>query len=356
VSPVAPQPVRHRYIADALERWFTRHARDLPWRHGRSGYAALVSEAMLQQTQVMRVIEPFRAFMRAFPTVQALAAADEQHVLAMWRGLGYYRRARYLHGAARLIVERFGGRVPAAIGDLRSLPGVGRYTAGAIASIVFGQPEPAVDGNVRRVLARLEARHGAGSDDEWAWSRAAGLARAARKPGVVAEALMELGAMICTPARPNGGAPRCDVCPLAKWCEARHRGVQAEIPSPAARPRRSTIYLHAVIVRRGGRVRLEQRPDRGLWSRMWQPPTIESPRKLTPSRLISALAVPVDHLRRRATFEHLTTHRRLVFEVYETTTRARRGVWRDVHDLDDLPMSNAHRRALACVIGPVAGT
>src|SRR5690606_31034689 len=149
--------LNHRAIAAAVETWFTSTARDLPWRRRRTGYTALVSEAMLQQTQVGRVIEKYESFMRRFPTLRALAEADEQSVLATWQGLGYYRRARHLHAAARAIVREHAGRVPCTAEELMHLPGVGRYTAGAIASIVFGERTPLVDGNVQRVLARLVA-------------------------------------------------------------------------------------------------------------------------------------------------------------------------------------------------------
>src|SRR5690606_18237159 len=160
-----------------LCRWFHDHAREMPWRIlPRDPYHALVSEFMLQQTQVSRVLEKFPAFLARFPTLRHLARADEQDVLAAWSGLGYYRRARNLHAAARAIADRFDGRVPASADDLRSLPGVGRYTAGAVASIVFNQPVPIVDGNVARVLIRLEGRDLAADEGQpWAWTRAAEL-------------------------------------------------------------------------------------------------------------------------------------------------------------------------------------
>ena len=145
-------------MIDVLCDWFDHHARDLPWRRKRSGYTALVSEIMLQQTQVSRVVECYRRFMKEFPTVGALAKADERRVLEFWQGMGYYRRARHLHAAARMIVSEFEGRVPKTTGELRLLPGVGRYTAGAIASIAFCKSEPIVDGNVERVLVRISAQ------------------------------------------------------------------------------------------------------------------------------------------------------------------------------------------------------
>ena len=212
-------------ISALLERWFAGAARDLPWRRRRNGWTSLVSEALLQQTQVARVAERFPEFMRLFPTPKAMALAGEAAVLRAWRGLGYYRRARSLHAAAVAVVERHGGRVPSDARRLRELPGVGRYTAGAVASIAFGKAEAIVDGNVMRVLARLADRRASTVDpagQAWCWSQAERLAVAARRPGVTNEALMELGATVCTPAN-----PRCDACPLARLCRSRSAGTQA---------------------------------------------------------------------------------------------------------------------------------
>jgi len=188
----------------------------------RDPYFSLVSELMLQQTQVARVIEKFTEFVGRFPTVEALARADEGGVLAVWSGLGYYRRARHLHRAAREIVARFEGRVPTTVEELMTLPGVGRYTAGAVASMVFGRAEPLVDGNVARVLVRIEGRECSAAEGvAWAWERAGELVRIAEAPkgqsakrsllgpGVFNEGLMELGAVVCVPR-----GPRCGVCPV----------------------------------------------------------------------------------------------------------------------------------------------
>ncbi len=344
----------------SLCAWFAREARDLPWRRRRTGYRALVAEAMLQQTQVARVVDRYRAFVRRFPTLKSLAAANEQEVLAQWQGLGYYLRARSLHAAAQMIVGDFGGRVPRDAKRLRKLPGIGRYTAGAIASIVYGQREAAVDGNVRRVLARWFATPL--TDDE-AWGRAESLVEAAPDPGTLNEALMELGAVICTPR-----APSCERCPVSRHCLAFQRGVQEQLPLPRPAARQRVVHHHAVVIFRGrgrgrgrGRNRkllLERRPTNGLWSRMWQVPTIESERALRPAEIRRRLAIAVDGLRRHATFEHHTTHRRITFHVYageerrsdEATKRRREGrngsVWRRPDDVGDLPMSNAQRRIL----------
>ncbi|NNM25972.1 MAG: A/G-specific adenine glycosylase [Phycisphaerales bacterium] len=324
----------------ALERWFTQAARDLPWRRRRTGYSALVAEAMLQQTQVARVVDRYRVFMRRFPTVKALAEASEDEVLAAWQGLGYYRRARNLHRAARSIVDEHAGRVPRDAATLQTLPGVGRYTAGAIASIAYGRPAPIVDGNVTRVLARWAGREPAAAAETW--DAATRLVNLAEHPGVLNEALMELGATVCPPV-----SPRCEACPVARWCEARAAGTEATIPAPRVRATRTEVHHHCVLVRRASKVSLEQRPDEGLWARMWQPPTVEAASRLTDRVVRSRLALPVTGLRPVGGFVHLTTHRRVCFHVLAGTTRSRRGVWRGPGECDDLAMSNAHRRVLA---------
>src|SRR5271155_6009738 len=192
--------------------WYEAHGRDLPWRANRDPYRVWLSEIMLQQTRVAAVIEHYHEFLRRFPTVKKLAAAREASVLAAWSGLGYYRRARMLHAAAKLIVRQHGGEFPSREKQLRSLPGIGRYTAAAIASIAFGEPVAVVDGNVERVLDRM---FGTSGNREGNWQRAEALLDRAR-PGDFNQAMMELGATICTPR-----APQCLVCPLITWCATR---------------------------------------------------------------------------------------------------------------------------------------
>lgn len=298
-------------VAGLLSAWFSGAARDLPWRRARSGYAALVSELMLQQTQVDRVVPAFERFMARFPSVEVLAAAPEQEVLAAWQGLGYYRRARLLHAAARTVMASHAGVVPGESGALQALPGVGRYTAGAIASIVFGEQAPIVDGNVFRVLARLSARRAPFTDraaSATAWHDAEALVRAAVAPGVANEALMELGATVCTPA-----APRCAACPLAHLCRARAAGAPEEFPAPKPRAERRTVYWHALVAVNGGAVLLEPRGERGLWARMWQVPTLEADEPRAAPALAAHWGVGC---RRVAEFEHVTTHRRVLFAVH----------------------------------------
>lgn len=307
---------------------------------------------MLQQTQVARVVDKYLAFMRRFPTVGALAAASEDQVLAAWQGLGYYGRAKRLHAAAKAIVERFGGEVPHDVESLRTLPGVGRYTAGAIASIAFGAREPIVDTNVVRVLMRLDARPGLAADPitlAWAWERAASLVEAAGDPARFNEGLMELGATVC-PA----GTPRCELCPLAAHCRGSARA--GEIPAPATAAVRKRIYHHAVVLVRGDSVLLVQRPERGLWASMWQVPTLERDSAVAPDELREALGgdlgVRIESLVRESEFVHHTSHREVVFVVHRGVTRARRGTWVGAAALGDYALSNPMRTIVAAAITP----
>jgi len=333
-------------VAASITAWFESAERDLPWRRGRSGYKALVSELMLQQTQVSRVVDSFIAFLDRFPSIAALAAAPESEVLVAWRGLGYYRRARLLHAAAKAIVTRHGGRIPTSAEDLRSLPGIGRYTAGAIASIVFGAREPIVDGNVARVLLRIHGRDVAADSSEtvaWLWRRAEELVQAARKPGRFNEGVMELGALICTPRSPD-----CPSCPVRLACEACSRGTVDRIPVRKQAAARRTVHHHVVLVRRAGLILVEQRPGRGLWAGMWQAPTIESDAPLSPARVAAALAaqtgVSITPSTSIHTFTHMTSHREVRFVIHEARTRIRRGIWRTPQEASELPMSSAMRR------------
>ena len=337
---------RDAQFIDALSKWFPRHKRNLPWRcrRMRSGYPALVAEIMLQQTQVSRVAERFAAFMRTFPTVASLARASEQDVLAMWNGLGYYRRARHLHAAARMIVNEFDGRVPNSAPELQRLPGVGRYTAGAIASIIFGKREPIVDGNVERVLSRFDASKtpaAAATRHKRTWKRAMHLVMHANNPGVFNEALMELGATICTPMTPS-----CDRCPVAGQCQANLRGIQSDLPLTRARKAPRPVHHHAVVLSRNGKVLVRQRPSAGMWAAMWETPTIESDQPLALADVRKRLGVAVQRISKQEAFIHQTTHRRITFHIYCATSRSGRGDWKSIDQIMQLPMSNAQRRVL----------
>ncbi len=340
-------------VAAAISAWFAKSARPLPWRTApRDPYRSLVSEAMLQQTQVSRVIEKYSAFVERFPTVESLAAADEHDVLEMWSGLGYYRRARHLHAAAKQIVSEFGGRVPSDLESLRRLPGVGRYTAGSIASLVFAQPAPIVDGNVARVLLRLHGKDAASDDRDiqpWLWERAASLAEAADSPGTFNEGLMELGATVCTPAP---SMPACAACPVRAGCAARRDGRQMDIPRPKAGAVRGDVFCAAVLViRTDGAVLLERRPEGGMWAGMWQAPTVErNDRAPTRAETAKVAGLPARSLIATGSFEFLATHRRMEFTVYRAGAprgyEPPRGEFMPPDRAARLPMSSPQRRAL----------
>ncbi|GIV07085.1 MAG: A/G-specific adenine glycosylase [Fimbriimonadales bacterium] len=252
----------------AILQWFETHQRPTPWRDHPDPYRVWVSEVMLQQTQTATVIPYFERFIARFPTVQALASAPLEEVLRYWEGLGYYSRARNLHKAAQLIVEN-GGQLPSTPERLRELPGVGAYTAGAIASIAFQYPAPVVDGNVIRVLSRLLWLKGdmkAPAAQKRLWQIAEQLVDTAR-PGDFNQAMMELGSTVCTPAQ-----PRCSVCPVSHLCAAYRRGQPTAVPEPSRRTATRTLVDVSAIVEREGRYLLAQRTPNGLWGGLWEFP------------------------------------------------------------------------------------
>ena len=365
LPPKAPDAERDAAIAFAIEQWFAAHARDLTWRRTvatingvptRDPYHSLVSELMLQQTQVSRVIDRYNQFIARFPTVQDLARADEADVLALWSGLGYYRRARLLHAAARHVADTLNAVFPTDLASLRSLPGVGPYTAGAIASMALGQRVPLVDGNVARVLLRLDgasgpmAQTGNKTAERWAWSRAADLVATARGPGAFNEGMMELGALVCTPA-----APQCHACPVATRCRAFAAGTQELIPAPRQAIARSSLYCAAVVIHDArGRVAIEQRSATGMWAGLWQAPTLErpdrAPRRAELLRWLGSPRDPGQRLERAESFAHNTTHREVAFDVWRwrgTPPAPERWTWHHPDNLDSIALSSAQRRVLS---------
>jgi len=321
----------------------------------RDPYHNLVAELMAQQTQLSRVVPAFERFIARFPTLAHLAAADEHDVLALWSGLGYYRRARNLHAAAKAVMSDHGGAMPTTADRLRTLPGVGRYTAGSLASIVFGERTPLVDGNVTRVLLRLEGR-----DDlvepkamaEYAWTRATELVEHAERPGRFNEGLMELGASICAapPAKPD-----CPGCPLNRWCRASADGTQGRIPAPKKAKPTPTIHCAVLAARDAkGRFLLEQRPSKGMWSNMWQCPTLERDAPITPAELrefARMRSLDPASLKKSGSFTHHTTHRTLEFTVYTATPvpcrRKQAAVrWVALGELGTVGISNAQLKVI----------
>lgn len=320
----------------------------------------LVSEAMLQQTQVATVVPYFLRFMDRFPDVAALASADEGEVLRLWQGLGYYSRARRLHAAAKVIVEQHDGRVPGTVAELMAMPGVGRYSAGAVASIAFGVRAPILDGNATRVLARLFLVRVPVEEIQTRrrlWALAAAVVPEDR-PGDFNQAVMELGATVCLPV--NQGGPQCLVCPVSAVCEARLAGVQDRVPVTTPKRATKAVEHHVLAVRRRGQVLFEQRPGEGLWANMWQLPTleVEAGDAVDAERLLGwareRLGLAVDSPRVVREFDHHTTHRRIHWRVWRcdvTGGRLRRGggQWRRADDVNDLPLANPQHKALRAV-------
>ncbi len=255
--------------------WYDRSARILPWRSNPTPYRVWVSEIMLQQTRVAAVLDYYRRFLAELPTVQALAACPEDKLLKLWQGLGYYSRARNLQAAARQVVDGYGGEFPADYAAIRALPGVGDYTAGAIASIAFGLPEPAVDGNVLRVVSRItgDRRDVTRPETKKAVSQALRAVMPLDCPGGFNQALMELGATVCLP----NGAPLCDQCPARDLCAARREGLTDQLPVKPPRKGRRVEERTVYIILSDRRVALRKRPGKGLLANLWEYPNGLSP-------------------------------------------------------------------------------
>jgi len=346
-EPSAPE-VRTRLLA-----WYDANRRDLPWRRTRDPYRILVAEYLLQRTRIVSGTPYYERFLDRFPTVRDLAAASLDDVLAVWEGLGFYGRARNLRAAARAIVERHGGQVPQSVEELESLPGIGPYTAGAIASIAFGVPVPAVDGNVTRVIARLFRVR---EDVSKAVSRHRIAELASRlvppeRPGAFNQAMMDLGATVCTPI-----VPRCPECPMEGICVARAAGEERVLPvSNALRPPR-TVPVVFGLVRRRDRVLLVRRPAKGLLAGLWALPggewseaTDERDALRQLIRDQAGLRVRVDS--RFASVSHTFSHRRWRGAIYSCAPvgpirRCAEARWMRLQDIPATPLVPFHRKAL----------
>jgi A/G-specific adenine glycosylase len=314
-----PDAERDRLIARAIIDWFRAGHRAMPWRATRDAYAIWVSEVMLQQTRVDVVVPYYERWMARFPTVAALAAAELDEVLPLWSGLGYYARARNLHAAARAVVERHAGRVPAEPEALRALPGVGAYTAGAIRSLAFDARAAVVDGNVERVLARVDAIDDVASaaGKRALWARAEALVPS-DSPGDYNQGLMELGATVCTPRD-----ARCLLCPLSTVCRAHAAGDPLAWPRPKPKRAPREVVAAAVLVERAGKILLVRRPpDETLWGGLWEPPWIAldggaQPDAVAAARALEArVGVGARAIEAWTTFEHVLTHRRIRFHAF----------------------------------------
>ena len=288
-----------------LLNWYRRNRRDLPWRRSRDPYAIWISETMLQQTQVKTVLPYYARFVAAFPTLQTLASAPLPRVLGLWSGLGYYRRAENLHKAARRIVAQHGGTLPRDYDLLRALPGIGAYTAGALLSIAFDEKYPAVDGNVRRVFNRLFHTNG-----EAAVRKIAGKLAQTSQPGNLNQALMELGATVCTPKE-----PRCGDCPVTSHCRSRDRLGQRQSAQQRPRVNFRDVTWPLAIVNYHGKILLRRRQADGLLAKLWELPGVEIAPMAKPEAAIrkelKPLAVAGPPPTRLGELRHSITNRRI---------------------------------------------
>ncbi len=343
-------------ITEPLLEWYDKNARVIPWRFEQTPYRTWISEIMLQQTQVDTVIPFFERWMAQFPDVAALAAASEQDVLTLWEGLGYYSRARNLYKAAQVLIQEYNGRLPQTAKELQELPGIGPYTAAAIASIAFGQDVATVDGNIRRVFSRLfnltePLRSPASEKRIW------GLAEAnlpSGKAGIFNQALMDLGATICTPKSPD-----CDHCPVSEECQARALGVVEERPVKPPRKKVPSLTVTAAVIHRNGRVLLAKRPPKGLLGGMWEFPggTLEERDADLPAclrrEIQEELGVEVQVGAPFGTYRHAYTHFKIELYAFCCTLmdshepqaiECEALAWVQIDDLGNYPMGKVDRR------------
>ena len=334
-----------------LIRWYEKHARDLPWRRTTDPYRVWISEIMLQQTTVVAVVPYFERFLARFPSVNDLAAADENDVLRLWEGLGYYSRARNLRTAAQVIVHEHASVFPSEVDLLQKLPGIGRYTAGAIASFAFDRRAPIVEANTLRLYCRLlgysgDPRSAAGQQTLWSFAEAI-LPNA--QPGRFNQALMELGATVCSPKEPD-----CEHCPVHAHCRAFVEGTQAGIPQPATRPAITEVVEVSVAVRRGKKYLLRRRPPKERWAGLWDFVRFALDDSTTTARVIAAVrehtSLKVELGPQLAELKHGVTRYRITLKCFraEAVSGELRtdGEWQWVSskDFGDYPLSVTGRK------------
>ena len=333
-------------IQTKLLQWFKKNGRDLPWRKTRDPYATWVSEIMLQQTQVATVIPYYQKFLKSFPTIHHLAKSDLSKVLKVWEGLGYYSRARNLHQASKIIANHSNGKIPDKLKDLLNLPGIGRYTAGAILSIAYNKKAPILDGNVKRVLSRLFVVSGnPKKTEEFLWPLSESLIPKG-SPGAFNQALMDLGSMTCTPKNPN-----CLSCPLKNLCQGYLSGKPESYPLRSVKKKVPHIEAIAAVIQKHGKVLLRQRPPKGLLGGLWEFPNwpIDGKKDLKEYlrlKVKSDFGLKVKCKENLGPFKQTYSHFKLTLHVFKCDALEGRGKgkWVSIKKLDRLPMSRIHRR------------
>ena len=335
-------------IQTTLLHWFKKYGRDLPWRRTRDPYAIWVSEIMLQQTQVNTVIPYYRNFLKAFPTRNHLAKADLSKVLKVWEGLGYYSRARNLHRASQVVLNRFHGIIPNNLNDLLSLPGIGRSTAGAILSFAFQKEAPILDGNAKRVISRLFAvsdNPAKGKTEDLLWKISESLIpKGFSNP--FNQALMDLGSMLCTPRE-----PQCSKCPLCDLCRGKASGEPERFPTKTIRKKIPHIEAISAVILKNGKVLPIQRPPEGLLGGLWEFPNwpIEEKKDFKEylrQKVKSEIGVRVKSKEPIGSFHQTYSHFKLTLHVFhcQYLNGKAKGKWVPVRNLPLLPMSKLHRR------------
>ena len=333
-------------LTEPLLAWYRENARDLPWRHTEDPYRIWVSEIMLQQTRVAAVLGYYARFLEAFPTVEALASADEERLMKLWEGLGYYSRARNLQKAAKEVAAL--GGFPDTYAGLLALPGIGDYTASAIAAAAFGRREPAVDGNVLRVAARLTDCHGDILDPKTKRSVRAGLAAVmpenAADIRIFNQAMMELGATVCGP----NTAPRCEECPVRALCLGHQRGTAEALPVKKAKKERRVEEKTVFLLLRDGRIALRKRPKTGLLAGLWEFPNAEGTLdEASAGAAVAAMGLSAIDWRSRLTAKHIFTHVEWRMTGYALTVRGEGPadlVWVDAAGLTERSVPSAFAR------------
>ncbi len=336
-------------FANLTLSWYSRNARVLPWRNHPDPYAIWVSEIMLQQTQVATVIPYFERWMNRFPDIPALARATEAEVLIMWEGLGYYARARNLLKAAIMVMENFSGILPSSMGELKRLPGVGRYTAAAIASMAFGANEATLDGNIKRVLSRvfkIKKPVNTTIGEKILWEIVADHLPSGQA-GDYNQALMDIGALICIPQNPD-----CMGCPLKSICEARKCGVQGKLPVIKKTPKVPAVVKSAIVVFEKRKVLLLRRKSTGLLGGMWEFPSVEvnkDPEKELTTLLNSRYKLKVVKKSHLLTIKHGYSHFKLTEHAFLCTLKSERKLqpgfkWIPLKELDNFPMGKVDRQ------------